>query len=112
MFRDLERAQTVFTGIAAHKTFGANLSVRNEPMTGQGLLVSGSYFNTLQVSPAAGRLFTVDDGKVLGEHFVTVISYDFWQEKFGGDPKAVGQSLLINGSTFNIVGITPRGRRA
>ncbi len=109
MFRDLERAQTVFTGIAAHKNFGANLSVRNEPMTGQGLLVSGSYFNTLQVSPAAGRLFTAEDDKVLGAHFVTVVSYDFWQEKLGGDPKVIGQSILINGNTFNIVGVTPRG---
>ena len=41
MFRDLQRAQTVFTGIAAHKTLGANLAVRNEPMVGQGVLVSG-----------------------------------------------------------------------
>ena len=42
MFRDLERGQTSFTGIAAHRTFGASLSVRNEPMTGDGSMVSGS----------------------------------------------------------------------
>ena len=109
MFRDLERAQTVFTGIAAHKNFGANISVRNEPMTGQGLLVSGSYFGTLQLNAALGRLLTPEDDKVIGAHYVTVISYDFWQEKFGGDPKILGQSLLINGATFNIVGVAPRG---
>lgn len=109
MFRDLETRQTVFTGIAAHKSFGANLSIRNEPMVGQGLMVSGSYFNTLQLRPAAGRLLTVDDDKVIGANFVTVLSYDFWQEKLGGDPRVVGQSLLINGSTFNVIGVAPRG---
>lgn len=109
MFRDLESRQTVFTGIAAHKSFGANLAVRNEPMVGQGLMVSGSYFSTLQVSPAAGRLLTIDDDKVIGANFVAVLSYEFWQEKLGGDPKVVGQSFLINGNTFNIVGVTPRG---
>ncbi len=109
MFRDLERAQTVLTGVAAHRNFGANLAVRNEPMTGEGLFVSGSYFGTLQVRPLLGRLLTQVDDNAIGANFVTVISFDFWQERLGGDPKVVGQSILINGATFNIVGVTPRG---
>ena len=62
MFRDLEKTQTVFTGIAAHEPFGANLAANHQTENGQGLLVSGSYFSVLGLAPAAGRLFTTDRG--------------------------------------------------
>jgi len=52
MFRDLERAQTVFTGIAAHRLFGANLAFNRQTMNGEGVLVSGSYFPVLACSPS------------------------------------------------------------
>src|SRR5918996_1696967 len=55
MFRDLERVQQVFTGIAAHVNFGANLSFKGQTQNGEGMLVSGSYFNVLGVKPAIGR---------------------------------------------------------
>ena len=51
MFRDLEKAQTVFTGIAAHRIFGANLAYKGQTLSGSGMLVSGSYFPTAR--PAA-----------------------------------------------------------
>ena len=66
MFRDLEREQKVFTGIAAHVNFGASLAVRNEPVAAEGALVSGSYFNPLQLQPALGRLITTDDDQSIG----------------------------------------------
>lgn len=58
MFRDLEREQTVFTGLAAHVEFGASLSWQDAPLMGDGMYVSGSYFPTLDIVPAMGRLFT------------------------------------------------------
>src|SRR5215469_17473850 len=61
MFRDLQKAQTVFTGIAAHVLFGANLSFNGQTMDGQGMLVSGNYFQVLQVQPAVGRLLDPGD---------------------------------------------------
>src|SRR5512140_1915807 len=109
MFRDLEKAQTPFTGIAAHRSFGASLGVRNEPMAGRASMVSGSYFPVLQLHAAAGRLFTPDDDRVIGANFLAVLSYDFWENKFGKDPKAIGQSLLVNGKSFQIIGVAPRG---
>ena len=56
MFRDLERAQTVFTGLAAHCLFGANVAARGQTLSGDGLFTSGSYFSTLQLNPPLGRL--------------------------------------------------------
>src|SRR2546423_2888030 len=56
MFRDLERMQTVFTGLAAHLAFGVGLSYPDHATTGEGMYVSGSYFPTLGLRPALGRL--------------------------------------------------------
>ncbi len=111
MFKDLEKQQTVFTGIAAHVGFGANLSVRNEPTTGSGMFVSGSYFPVLGIQPALGRLLGPADDEVIGANFVAVLSYEFWQERFGAAPDVVGQNLIANGKTLNIVGVAPRGFR-
>lgn len=109
MFRDLEKSQAVFTGIAAHKMFGASLGVRNEPVAEQGVLVSGSYFPVLGLSAAKGRLLTPDDDRVMGANYVAVISYAFWEGKFGKDPAIVGQPVVINGSAFTIIGVAPQG---
>ena len=109
MFRDLEKGQNSFTGIAAHRGFSVSLGVRNEPVTGDGVMVSGSYFPVLGIQPAKGRLLGPDDDKVIGAHFVTVLAYSFWDDAFGKDPNIVGQSMVINGKSFTIVGVTPRG---
>jgi len=109
MFRDLEKANTPFAGLAAHRLFGASLSVRNEPMAGEGVMVSGSYFPTLGINAAQGRLLNVDDDKVPGANFVAVISHKFWEDKYGKAPGVVGQTIIVNGKSFNIVGIAPEG---
>ena len=72
-------------------------------------LVSGSYFSTLGVHAAIGRVFTVDDDQVPGEHPVAVISDRFWQRRFGRDPAILGQSVRISGAPVTIVGVAPPG---
>jgi predicted permease len=109
MFRDLERVQTVFTGIAAHRTFGANLASRGQTSSGEGMLVSGSYFPVLGLQPALGRLLGPDDDRVIGESHVAVLSYAWWQSRFGLDPSVLNDTLIINGRSMTIVGVAPRG---
>ncbi len=109
MFRDLEKSQTSFTGIAAHRSFGTSLSYQNEPMTGDGMMVSGSYFPVLGLSAARGRLLTPDDDKVIGANFVAVLGYAFWQSRLGADPAIVGKVITINGKPYTIVGVAPKG---
>jgi predicted permease len=109
MFRDLEKAQTVFTGLAAHRAFGASIAVDNEPTVGEGMMVSGSYFPTLQVQPQLGRLLMPSDDQVIGANYVTVLGDLFWRTRFGSDPNVVGRTLVLNGSTFTIIGVAPRG---
>ena len=81
--------------------------VKNEPMVGKGVLVSGSYFPTLQVRAAQGRLLTQADDRVVSANYVTVLGHAFWKDKFGSDPNAVGQSMIINGRSFTIVSVVP-----
>jgi predicted permease len=109
MFRDLERAQTGFTGIAASVDFVANLSFDNRAFSGTGWLVSGSYFRVLSLRPALGRLIGAEDEPRMGESAVAVLSYDYWQSQFGSDPAVIGKTLMINGQALEIVGVAPSG---
>jgi len=107
MYRDLERSQSVLTGLAAHRAFYGSFAVREAPFTGEGVWVSGSYFPTLGVQPALGRLLGPSDDEVPGAHDVVVISYATWQDRFGGSPSVLGERLVINGVGYTIVGVTP-----
>src|SRR5204862_1704467 len=109
MFRDLQKVQTSFTGIAMHVSFGANLAFDGETMSGQGLLVSGNYFQVLQVQPALGRLFDSNDDRLVGEAPVVVLSHAFWTSKFGADPGVLNKTIIVNGQTLTIVGVAARG---
>jgi len=109
MFRDLERAQTVFTGLAAHVSFGANLAFRNQTLNSEGMYVSGSYFPTLGVQPALGRLIGPADDENLGGHPVAVLSHRFWDTQLGRDPAVLDQVIVVNGQSLTIIGIGPEG---
>ena len=109
MFRDLEREQRSFTGIAAHRLFGVNLAQSGQTMSGQGVLVSGSYFQVLGVQPALGRVFGVSDDERLGEHPVAVLGYDYWESQLGADRSVLNQTILVNGQPMTIVGVAARG---
>lgn len=109
MFQDIEEAQTVLAGLAAHRSFGGTYSVHGEPLTGDGMIVSGSYFPTLGINPEVGRLLGPDDDDAVGGDFVAVLSYGFWRSHFGSDRGVVGQTLEVNGNIFTIVGVAPEG---
>ena len=70
-------------------------------------LVSGEYFDTLGLHPAAGRFFTPEVDRVRGGAPIAVISYAFWKSRFALDPSALGKSIQIRNNSFEIVGVTP-----
>jgi predicted permease len=109
MFRDLQKSQTVFTDIAAHVDFRANLASDAQASSGQGLLVSGSYFPVLQLRPALGRLLDSNDDTVAGESRVAVLSHDYWSSRFGLDPAILNKQVIVNGQRLTIVGVAPKG---
>ncbi len=74
----------------------------------QGALVTGAYYETLGLNPAAGRLLTRADDEP-GASLVAVISHGYWERQFANRPDAVGGTLTIGGVPVTIVGVSPRG---
>ncbi len=72
-----------------------------------GQVVSGTYHRGLGVPAAAGRLITPEDDQPSAPP-VVVISYRFWQRRFGGDPAAIGKAITVNGVPVTIIGVTAR----
>jgi predicted permease len=108
LFRDLEREQRVFTGIAAHRDFVASVAYRNQASTEEGGLVSGTYFPVLGLRPALGRLLGPEDDRRRGMDAVVVLSHPYWLTRFNGDPTVVNDRLVVNGQALTIVGVAPR----
>ena len=109
MLRDLQKASTGFSGIAAHVLFGANVAYGDQTMNTQGTEVSGSYFPVLQLTPAVGRLFTPEDDRTVGANYMVVLGYGYWQAHLGGDRGVIGKTLKVNGQSMTIIGVAPKG---
>jgi predicted permease len=111
-FKALDTTNTVLDGLfAMSRMSGISIDRGNGPeqLANGATLVSGGYFPTLGIRPAVGRLLNRDDDRIVNGHQVVVLSYDLWQQAFGGDMAVVGRSLRVNGTSLTIVGVTPAG---
>ena len=108
-FRELASRIDVFANTAARWTLRVNLTAGDRTDYTIAEIVSGTYFDTLRVQPAIGRLLNADDDGAEGGHPVCVISYGLWQQRFGGDQTIVGRTIVLNTHPFQIVGVTERG---
>ncbi|HEY7896668.1 MAG TPA: ABC transporter permease [Gemmatimonadaceae bacterium] len=109
MFRDLEKAHPGFSGVVGHRAFGTNIAYHHQTLSGDGMLVSGSYFPTLGVRAALGRLIGYDDDRVLGQNYLAVLSYQYWTNDLGSDPHVIGQQIIVNGHSMTVIGVAPEG---
>ncbi|HEY7288468.1 MAG TPA: ADOP family duplicated permease [Vicinamibacterales bacterium] len=98
------------------RTIGATLAARLVPLTvndtGRGertfaMLVSGDYFKTLDLRPAAGRFISDAEAQRPGADPVVVISHSYWLTRFGASPTALGQIIRANGLDLTVIGVTP-----
>jgi putative ABC transport system permease protein len=110
MYRDLRDQNSVFSGvIATYWPARVGVQWHNEPETAEAELVSGNYFDVLGVQAAIGRLLVPSDDVGQEAHPVAVLSFDYWQRRFGADPHIVNQSISINGHPFTVIGVTVPG---
>jgi len=109
-FLDWRDQNRVFTDLVGITTGSFNLSGKDTPEQVDGMRTSWDYFDLLAVSPALGRRFTAEDDRP-GAPRVAVISHGLWQRKFGGDPRVIGRSLLVDGEPCTIIGVTRAGFR-
>ncbi|HXF25763.1 MAG TPA: ABC transporter permease, partial [Bryobacteraceae bacterium] len=110
MYKDLRDGNPgVFTGIAARYHEGVDVSDRGPAQRAAAELVSGNYFQVLGVTPALGRMLAPGDDRIKNGEPYVVLSYDFWQRRFGGDPSALNRVIDVNGHPMTIVGVAERG---
>ncbi len=83
-----------------------NLTIRGQATSAGAEYVTGEYFRGLEVSPAAGRLIDSEDDRP-GAAPVAVISFATSQNRFGGPPNAIGQSILVDNVPFTVIGVAP-----
>ncbi len=86
----------------------AAVRARHEVFTAEGLMVSDNFFYGLRVQPLMGRLIGPEDEQT-GAVPAIVITYPWWERQFDLDPAVVGQSVTLNGQSFTVVGVLPRG---
>jgi predicted permease len=108
-FRDVRDRNTTFAGMAGYRPAALNVSAdgRTEQLWGQ--LVTGNYFSLLGVVPSAGRFFTAAEDVGEGGAPYAVLAYSTWVRRFGADPSAVGRRIQINGRSYTVLGVAPRG---
>jgi len=99
--------QQVFSSAMAWSGAPFNLTAGGEARYAQGLWVSGDFFATLGVPALAGRVLATTDDQRGCAAPPAVISYGFWQREFAGSPGAIGRNLMLNGHSYEIVGVTP-----
>lgn len=109
MYKDLSDRSTVFTGLLACFGVDVNVTGHGTTQSGTGELVSGNYFQTLEVQPALGRVFDANDETAPGANSVAVLSYAYWTRKFGADPSILNKPLQVNGTALTVVGVAARG---
>jgi putative ABC transport system permease protein len=103
----LRQQQKAFSSIAAWSTERFDLGQGGEARYAEGMWVSGSFFQVLQVQPMLGRLIAEsDDYRECGVRGA-VISNAFWQREFGGRSNVIGSKLSLDGHLFEILGVTP-----
>ncbi len=109
MFRDLQKASTGFSGLAAHVIFGANLAFNGQTVNADAVMVSGSYFPVLGLKPALGRLLSPQDDTPVGSNFVVVLGYGYWSSQLGSSKDILDKTLIVNGKSMTVVGVAPQG---
>jgi len=110
-YLDIRARNTVFSGIYAYRLGPEPMSLRGKDGAERiyGEMVSTNYFNVLGTPPHIGRLFTSDDSEQPAATPLAVLSHRFWMRRFNGDPAIVGQTLVLNGRPFMVIGVTPEG---
>ena len=107
MYSDLRDRNEVLSGVVAYfqQPFSLSDGSQSERVIGQ--IVSGNYFSVLGVRPALGRFFLPEEDRTPGTHPVIVISHGLWQRRFGADPAVLSRTVVVNGYSYTVVGVTP-----
>ncbi len=103
-FRDWQHMSHSFASLAAYADSAVNMLGQGSPERLASANVTANLFDTLGVSPALGRSFTADDDRA-GAAGAVILSHRLWQSHFGGDPRVVGRTIVLNDERFAVIGV-------
>ncbi len=98
---------SVFDALGVETGVGFNVFTGGAADRANGARVSSNFFHVLGASPMLGRTFTADEDQIGGPE-VVVLSYGYWQRRFGGDSSIVGRAIDLDGAPYTVVGVMPR----
>jgi predicted permease len=107
MYQAIRDQNTVFANVLTRSGLDFNASYGGQSERAVGEMVSGNYFETLGVQPFLGRLIGPEDDRTPGAHPVAVLSFGYWQRRFGSDPAVVGKNIILNNNPIRVIGIAP-----
>src|SRR6202050_4827796 len=107
-FLDWQRDTQTFSSMAMYRNKDYNFIGTGEAERLTGYMISAGFFPTLGVSPILGRTFLPDDDHP-GAAPVVILGGGFWKSKFGSSLEIVGKSIILNGTSYTIVGVIPAG---
>ncbi len=105
-FVDYRRQNTVFEHLSAFMSHDVSLTGDGEPERIPAAAVSAGFFETLNVQPALGRTFRLEDEQVPYPQ-AALLSDGLWRRRFGGDPRVVGSKIILDGQSVTIAGVMP-----
>ena len=105
--QDWQSRNQTFEDIAGYKLNGFVLLNNGEAEQIQGLRITANFLPLLKVTPVLGRNFVPDEEK-RGSQKVALVSYDFWQTRFGGDSNILNRQQSLDGQDFTIIGVLPQ----
>jgi predicted permease len=111
-YQDLAEWTETLDGLAAHRVGVLSLGDPTERDRLIVELVTGDFFDVLGISPAPGRGFLPEETVPGSADRVIVLSHRSWMERFGGDPRVLGQVLQLDGNPFTVIGVAPEGLKA
>ena len=105
-----DNTDEIFENVAAWNFIPVSIAAGDRSERNMGMMVSANFFQTYGVVPSLGRAFipSVEDVGP-GSHAVVVLGHGYWQTRFGGDPDIVSSTMIINGYTYEVVGVAPEG---
>jgi len=107
-FREFRAKIASFEKTAAYVRNSWTLTGIVQPLRLSGMSVTDGFFETLGILPALGREFRADEFHT-GRDTEAILSHEFWRDRLGGDPNAIGRRIALDGASYEIVGVMPAG---
>ncbi len=107
-FLDWQKENTCFDFMAAITGGSVSMTGTEEPVQIPGYRVSARHFDILGMHAALGRMFAEGEDQP-GKDHVAILGNGLWRSQFGGDPKVIGRSIILDGEAHTIIGVLPAG---